>query len=286
MVLFSVDTADPKDVLWLRERGIPIDKMTTNPTSKSKVMKRIRDEEGRTVSSFDVVDMLLDLTDCPISVETLGTPDYRPETMDPDIFVQEAETIGKYDSRLVVKFPLVAPALVAARALEGMYPVNFTLCFSAHQADLAADYGGTYVSPFLGRIVAELERDDEAEALLRGIIEKYGKDLCSTKVLAASIRNEEQLMMAAKYGADVVTVPMNVIRDMYEAHGEGALAIIQDVRLRRSRRTVSSLWRPTYSKDFNYSEMQPWQRELLDAGVRTFLDDARSVGYSVLPKAA
>jgi len=54
---------------------------------------------------------------------------------------------------VVVKTPTTKEGLKATKCLvaDGI-KVNMTLCFSASQALLVAKAGGTYVSPFLGRL--------------------------------------------------------------------------------------------------------------------------------------
>lgn len=86
---------------------------------------------------------------------------------------------------------------------------NVTLCFSANQALLAAKAGATYVSPFLGRL------DDinlDGVALIADIRRIYDNYDFSTQILAASIRTVNHVKEVALAGADVATMPPDVIR--------------------------------------------------------------------------
>ena len=92
--------------------------------------------------------------------------------------------------------------------------VNVTLCFSAAQAILAAKAGATFVSPFVGRL------DDLGQDGL-GLIE----DICDiyanypnfkTEVLVASVRGPQHVVDAAKMGADIVTIPPNALRQLFQ----------------------------------------------------------------------
>jgi transaldolase len=91
--------------------------------------------------------------------------------------------------------------------------VNVTLCFSAAQAILAAKAGAAFVSPFVGRL------DDvgtDGMQLIAEIVEIYANyPTFRTEVLVASVRNPMHVVAAAKLGAEVVTVPPAVLRQMF-----------------------------------------------------------------------
>jgi transaldolase len=90
--------------------------------------------------------------------------------------------------------------------------VNVTLCFSANQALLAAKAGATFISPFIGRL------DDighDGMQLIADIIDIYANyDSITTEVLVASVRSPAHVTQAAKLGADVCTIPPNVIHQL------------------------------------------------------------------------
>lgn len=102
--------------------------------------------------------------------------------------------------------------LKAAKALkkEGI-KTNVTLVFSASQALLAAKAGATFVSPFIGRL------DDNGQEGMK-IIEEIMDIFCNydikTEVIVASIRHPIHVIEAARLGADIATVPPEVIRKM------------------------------------------------------------------------
>jgi transaldolase len=91
--------------------------------------------------------------------------------------------------------------------------VNVTLCFSAAQAILAAKAGATFISPFIGRL------DDVGETgmtLVHQIVEIYRNyPNFKTEVLAASVRGPLHVVEAALAGADVVTLPPKILRQLY-----------------------------------------------------------------------
>ena len=115
---------------------------------------------------------------------------------------------------MVVKLPLTWDGLRAARAFSDKgIRTNVTLCFSAAQAMLAAKAGATFISPFVGR------HDDvgypgmELIADIRLIYDNYD---FPTQILAASVRNPIHVHDAAKLGADVMTAPPSVIRQLFK----------------------------------------------------------------------
>ena len=90
--------------------------------------------------------------------------------------------------------------------------INVTLCFSATQALLAAKAGATFISPFIGRL------DDIGEDgmdLIRDIKTIYDNyPMLKTEILAASVRNIEHVKKAALYGADIATLPPQVVSEL------------------------------------------------------------------------
>ncbi|MBQ5676594.1 MAG: fructose-6-phosphate aldolase, partial [Lachnospiraceae bacterium] len=88
---------------------------------------------------------------------------------------------------------------------------NVTLIFTANQALLAARAGATYVSPFLGRL------DDistNGVQLIRDIADMFAVAGIETEIIAASVRHPMHVTECALAGADIATVPYNVIETM------------------------------------------------------------------------
>jgi transaldolase len=127
--------------------------------------------------------------------------------------VKEGIAISKIHPNMVVKIPMTAEGLKATKALSAMgIKTNVTLVFSAAQALLAARAGATYVSPFLGRL------DDISTPgmdLIRTIADIFAMyDDIDTQIIAASVRNPIHVIDCALAGADIATVPYNVLMQM------------------------------------------------------------------------
>jgi len=119
------------------------------------------------------------------------------------------KTFGK---NVVVKIPMTPEGLRALKILsgEGIF-TNVTLVFSANQALLAAKAGATYVSPFIGRL------DDVGHngmSVVRSIVSIFRNYQLTTQVLVASIRHPDHVVQAAEIGADVVTLPPDILGKM------------------------------------------------------------------------
>ena len=90
-------------------------------------------------------------------------------------------------------------------------PIYVTLVFSPNQAILAAKAGAKYVSPFIGRL------DDVGQdgmSLIAEIKQIFSNYNFKTQILVASVRHPMHVVEAAKIGADVVTLPPDVLGKM------------------------------------------------------------------------
>ena len=106
------------------------------------------------------------------------------------------------------------PVKAVKRLSEEGIKTNVTLCFSSNQALLAAKAGGTYVSPFVGRLDDRGHVGMDLIEEIRTIYDNYGYQ---TEIIVASIRNPIHVRDAALMGADVATIPFNVF-DMLVQH--------------------------------------------------------------------
>jgi transaldolase len=191
---FFIDTANLDEIKEAASLGI-LDGVTTNPSLVSKEGKDFR----------KLLDEILKIVDGPVSAEVIST-DYEG-------ILKEGRDLAKIHKNIVVKIPLIKEGLKACKTLtsEGI-KVNVTLCFSPTQAILAAKAGATYISPFVGRL------DDISTSgmeLISQIVQIYMNYDYSTQVLVASVRHPLHVVEAALIGADVCTIPFDVINKMF-----------------------------------------------------------------------
>jgi transaldolase len=168
-----------------------VDGVTTNP---SLIAKEGRDFE-------EIIKEICEIVDGPISAEVVST--------DTEGMLEEARKLSKIHNNIVVKIPMLVDGLKATRKLteEGI-KTNVTLVFSPLQALMAAKAGATYVSPFIGRLD---DISQEGLLLVEQIVEIYSNYAFDTEIIVASIRNPLHILESALMGADIATMPFNVL---------------------------------------------------------------------------
>ncbi len=188
-----LDTANLASIRKYNDMGL-VDGITTNPTLLSKEggdPQEIMGDIVRTVSG-------------PISLEVIST--------DFEGMIAEGRALSKYGKNVVVKVPMTPEGLKAVRQLrKEQINTNVTLIFSPNQALLAAKAGASYVSPFIGRLddIGEIGMD-----VVRDIISIFKNYSLHCEVLVASVRHPLHVIDAAKLGADIVTLPPDVLGKM------------------------------------------------------------------------
>lgn len=192
---FFIDTANINQIKEAASYGL-LDGVTTNPSLVAK--------EG--MDFRKLLEEILKIVDGPISAEVVST-DFKG-------IMKEANELAKIHENIVVKVPLIKEGIKAVKALtDEDIKTNVTLCFSASQALLAAKAGATYISPFVGRL------DDISHNgmdLIEQIVQIYRNYNYKTQVLVASIRHPLHLVDAALMGADVATMPFDVIEKLFK----------------------------------------------------------------------
>ena len=210
---FFIDTADVSEIQELSSSGF-LDGVTTNPSLIKK--------SGRNIN--EVIAEICDIVPGPVSAEVAAT---SYEGM-----IKEAEVLKAIAKNVTIKVPLTWDGLKACRTLRNNdVLVNVTLCFSANQALLAAKAGATFISPFVGRL------DDiglNGMNLISDICEIYSNyPNLNTEVLVASIRNPNHVIESAKIGADVVTLPANILKQLihHPLTDNGLKAFLEDWKM-------------------------------------------------------
>ncbi|HBO58714.1 MAG TPA: fructose-6-phosphate aldolase [Alphaproteobacteria bacterium] len=192
---FFIDTADLNEIKDLAATGM-VDGVTTNPSLAAKQGMNFK----------ELIGEVCKVVSGPVSAEVTA--------MDYETMMKEAEVLRKIARNVTIKVPLTQDGLKVCRALssEGTM-VNVTLCFTCGQAILAAKAGATFVSPFVGRLddlgVNGMQLIDD----IRMVYDNY--DNFKTQILVASVRSPEHIINAGKIGADVITAPPKVIRQLY-----------------------------------------------------------------------
>lgn len=203
---FFLDTADLDEIKEAASWGA-LAGVTTNPTLYSRIGGKLADFHNHIARICEIVDG-------PVSAESVA--------MTRDEIIKDGRELATIAPNVVVKVPTMIEGLAATKVLasEGI-PVNMTLCFTVPQAIMAARAGARYVSPFIGRfddisedgldqvanIVTALNNYDFSENTVNGE---------QVEVIAASIRSANHVAQAALMGADIATVPFNVLKKCVE----------------------------------------------------------------------
>jgi len=190
-----LDTGVVDEIREAAKWGV-IDGVTTNPTLIAKT--------GRTQE--DVIKEICEIIDGPISAEVIAT--------DTEGMIKEGSELAKIHKNVVIKLPLTEDGIAACKWFsDNDIKTNVTLCFSVNQAFLAAKNGATYISPFIGRLDdighSGMDLIDE----IRTVYDNFG---FTTKILAASIRHSSHVRDALLVGADVGTMPINVVKGLFK----------------------------------------------------------------------
>ena len=190
---FFIDTADIEEIKAAHARGW-VDGVTTNPSLVAKT--------GRPQS--EIIKQICEVVKGDVSAEVFST-------QSEDIF-KEGLGLAKIADNVVVKVPLTEEGLIATKKFSAeRIKTNVTLCFSPLQALMAAKAGAYIVSPFVGRL------DDistNGMDLISQIIQIYSNYDMNTQILVASARHPMHILDSALLGADIVTMPFKVMKQL------------------------------------------------------------------------
>jgi transaldolase len=199
MMKFYLDTANLASIKKYNAMGL-VDGVTTNP---SLIVKEGADFK-ETIQAI-----CKEVYPNPVSAEVTAT-DYEG-------MITEGKRNKAFAENVVVKIPMIPEGLRATKTLSKMgIPINMTLIFSANQGLAAAKAGASYLSPFIGRLD---DIDQEGMGVIRDLVAiknaytRNGSDPSGFKaeILVASIRHPIHVLESAKLGADIGTMPAEVM---------------------------------------------------------------------------
>ena len=203
---FFLDTADLDEIKEAASWGA-LAGVTTNPTLYSRIGGKLADFHNHIARICEIVDG-------PVSAESVA--------MTRDEIIADGRALAAIAPNVVVKVPTMIEGLAATKVLaaEGI-PVNMTLCFTVPQAIMAARAGARYVSPFIGRFddISEDGLDQVANIVTALGNYDFSENTANgeqVEVIAASIRSANHVAQAALMGADIATVPFNVLKKCVE----------------------------------------------------------------------
>jgi transaldolase len=241
------DTATISEIRPLKEGGI-INGVTTNPTllkkAGAKDWKSAMDIMKEILAYMAPSPVSLELTE--LEPDKMIAQAKQLAALGPNVVVK----VPAGGFRVMDHDPFTG-LKVMRRLWELNIKVNATLIFNSTQAFWAANAGASYVSPFLGRLADYLYKHDHVELppgnalhhienhkmpaggpdraansayvaldgprkdagvrLINEIVAVFNNYRIQTEVLAASFRNASQVMECLLAGADILTVPSEIL---------------------------------------------------------------------------
>ncbi len=278
-----LDSGDPDETKKAKSLLGFLDGQTTNPSLVAKNPEvQAYLAKGKKLKEDELLDMYRQIIEQidkqiagPISVET-----YADWNSTADQMLTQAKEMHKWGRNIYIKFPTIPEGLKAANEfVKGGGKVNMTLVFDQNQA--AAVYAATlptfqpaFISPFIGRWD---DRGYRGLDLVKNIIKMY-KEFDSKRnehkqhveVLAASIRNLDHFYASIFLGADIVTIPMSIIREWIEQE-----RWVPDEKYRIDTQGLHAILykEMAYHDDYTQYEVKKEEGSLLDEGLNKFVND-------------
>jgi len=189
-----LDTADVVQIKDAVSTGL-IDGIATNPEKIALSGKSYR----------QMVSEIREFYDGPIAVQAVGRGR--------DEICECARRLHQIDPGLAVKITANKEGLAAVKTLvpEGVR-TNATLIFNPTQGLLAGLAGSPFISPFIGR--ANMAGQDGIDTIgkIRHLFDAWG--IGKTVIIAASIKDVDQVIESVLAGAHSVAVPFPVFEAM------------------------------------------------------------------------
>lgn len=187
---FFLDTANLEDINEFNEAGL-LEGITTNP---SLIAKENTEEQK-------LINKICEIASIPISVEV--------NALNFEDMMKEAIIKASWNDNINIKIPLNSDGIKAVKYLNDKdIKTNATLIFDSVQAMLMINAGASFISPFIGRL------DDINCNGMQLIQELTMVSKRKAEIIVASIRNKKHLELAFQYGADIVTIPPSIFRQL------------------------------------------------------------------------
>lgn len=197
-MIYMIDTANIEEIKDAIE-FYPLHGVTTNPTILAKEKK-------------DPIALLKEIrtiigTETMIHAQVLST---SAEGM-----IQDAEYLKQnIGGNLYIKIPVTKEGIKAIKTLKAQgYNITATAIFTAQQGLMASIAGADYIAPYVNRID---NLSGDGVGVVGSLIDMIKKYNLSTKVLAASFKNVQQVHEISNLGGHSVTVSKEIFDKMLE----------------------------------------------------------------------
>jgi transaldolase len=170
--------------------------VTTNPSILSNA-DNVRDTLLR----------LLDIQSGPVAAQVTS--------LEPEAMIEEGLSISALSPRLIVKVPVNRSGLIAIKQLrsEKVSVMGTGILFPA-QALLASNLGVSYIAPYF----SHMSDVGDAFTALKTMVELLRGSGSGTKILAASVKQIDQIVLLASLGIAAVTIKPDVYHKLLADH--------------------------------------------------------------------
>lgn len=190
-----IDTANAKEIKRLSEI-LNVWGVTTNPTiitRENKPFKEVIDEIDKVLKEEQM-----------LFVQVIST-DY--ESM-----VKEGRYIASLRKNIAVKVPVTAEGLKTIKTLhKEKIKILATAIFNANQGFVAALNGAEYLAPYVNKMSNYTDGIEET-IILQEMLDANG---LNSEIIAASLKNTNQVKQLIRNGIGAVTVPVDIADLMY-----------------------------------------------------------------------
>ena len=220
---FFLDTASLEEIEKWKPYGI-VNGVTTNPSLLSK----------ENCNALERLKQITAIVEGPVTAQVTSTFHEK--------MILQAKSLAKLANNILIKLPATSEGFLAAKELvKNEISCNITLTFDPAQAIQFCLLPVNYVSLILGRTEDFGIRDLNRVKQLRDIIDNLNS---KTKLLSASIRNSQHLIAAILGHSDVITVPPNTWKNIYQ----NPLTLIGEKDFLDSWKSLPETLRETYEK--------------------------------------
>lgn len=212
--MLYIDSSDINEVRkWIQEYGI-----CRGVTTNQKILLKDKQTDIRQT----ILNILEVSNNLPVNVEITKTSGTDDE------LIYEATEYHDISHHIIIKIPMWSDGrgLRISRRLKKIgVSVNITACMSTEQIILATLAGVEYTSLFFNRMADYYHQSEgygkheaydiacETITESRDFLNENGLD---TQLIVGSIRDPRDVTIASLSGADIVTVPPNILKKMFQ----------------------------------------------------------------------
>src|SRR5690554_5545759 len=185
-----VDSGNVKEIIELKE-WLPLDGITVNPSIVAVEKKEL----------YPLLEELLNLSKKYLHVQVLS--DEKKE------IIKEAEELHAFSKKIIVKIPVSKDGLAAIKELDTEeIKITATAIFTVTHAFTAAKAGANYLAPYVSRLD---KIEQSGVKLVKEMKEMLELNHFSAKIIAASIKNANQVKELIRTGIQAITLSPEIL---------------------------------------------------------------------------